>query len=146
LPDICGKIENPKEGSQSRDKKWISENLIDFESMVYGHKLMPYQQLCPSDLYALRCAVLYQRNLNINGQKAKQRVEGFKLIDHSENDIHCNIIDSQMQFDIKHFCLDMAQCVENWNQSNHQIGLTIYSGSEIFISFQQYKKRNAIRK
>ena len=52
MPDICGKIENPKEGSQSRDKKWISENLIDFESMVYGHKLMPYQQLCPS-----RCIV-----------------------------------------------------------------------------------------
>ena len=67
LPDICGKVEYPKDSNSSRYKKWYSEWIGQYEKCPDDEDNMPYPT---ADLiYNLRCSLLHECNPNVNLDK-----------------------------------------------------------------------------
>ena len=70
LPDICGRLENPKRKSQERYEAWYSrfvEHVFNFKFSEETHCF-----LTAADCYALRCAFLHQGEFEIEDQRARE--------------------------------------------------------------------------
>jgi hypothetical protein len=118
LPDICGRMETPNEGSNHRYARWFSkwvEPLYMMESFGEKHVF-----LSGNDCYALRCSLLHEGGENIEEQRAKEALENFHFIEPPANGNSIHKIQSNqsllLQVDI--FCNDIADAVDRWVASD----------------------------
>ncbi|MBF0680833.1 MAG: hypothetical protein IR164_18055 [Devosia sp.] len=70
LPDICGNVDFPNAGSQSRYVRWCDANLAD-DFGPYGGDAEG--MIASGDLYALRCSMLHQASGDVSVQRAKEK-------------------------------------------------------------------------
>lgn len=111
LPDICGKIDNPRESSsQIRYSKWFEKYMEKYSGFLPG-----------SDCYALRCALLHEGTNDITQQRASEILERFEFMTDGP---HCNLsknnyvngkrIPTFLQLRVDKFCEDISIAVESW--------------------------------
>src|SRR5260221_10862247 len=81
LPDICGFLESPNDGSQRRYVAWCNQ----FLSPRYTHAIGPNRDqhvfLSGQDCYALRCAFLHEGSDDVTRQRARQALESFVFVE-----------------------------------------------------------------
>ena len=63
LPDICGAIEYPNDGTAARYKKWYREFIGQYETHGENDN-MPYASA--DVIYDLRCSLLHSGNPSVN--------------------------------------------------------------------------------
>ena len=119
LPDICGRIETPNEGSNRRYARWFSEWVEPSYTMeVAGVK---HVFLSGNDCYALRCSLLHEGGENIEEQRAREALDNFHFIMPPPNGNSFHKIQSNqsllLQVDI--FCNDVADSVDRWTASEN---------------------------
>lgn len=109
LPDICGQIETPREGSKSRSVRWLKkwiEPLYTSQNHVF---------LSADDCYALRCSFLHEGVSNIEEQRARQVLNDFHFITPLPGmSIHNNKVNNTLQLQVDIFCNEIADAVDNW--------------------------------
>mgnify|MGYP006308626119 CR=1 FL=1 len=117
LPDICGRMETPNEGSNRRYARWFYdwvEPSYTMESFGERHVF-----LSGNDCYALRCSLLHEGGENIEEQRAREALDNFHFIVPPPNGNSFHKIQSNqsllLQVDI--FCNDVADAVDNWASS-----------------------------
>lgn len=74
LPDICGKVAYPNDGTTSRYKKWYHEWIGQYECNPED-KNFPYPSA--DMVYDLRCSLMHTGNPDVD--KKKQNIVDFKL-------------------------------------------------------------------
>lgn len=134
IPDICSKLESPKEYTGSRYKKWFNKYL----SKYYKTSLLNQNQLLTSDdFYALRCAYLHQGMSDISNQTARKVLNDFMFVDvEYPIVIHNNyIIDNghkilQIQIDL--FCRMIHEAAIEWIK-DHETDTRITNESKKLI-------------
>lgn len=116
LPDICGHIEAPKQGSKDRYVDWYNRYMLKKYTSYLGPDKEEHIFLRGEDCYALRCSYLHQGGSNIENQKARQALSDFLFIGPPESGglIHLNQFNKALQLQVDIFCLDMANSVEEW--------------------------------
>lgn len=116
LPDICGKIESlPDTGSKARYQAWFTKYMARHYTSEIGpgHDLHVF--LSPTDCYALRCALLHEGEDEIGNQPCRKVLDRFHFtINSAQNYIHCNQVNNVLQLDVKIFCEQICQGVEQW--------------------------------
>ncbi len=118
LPDVCGRLVNPTQGSGARYSAW-------FDAWVapgYTANLPQIGAHCfltGSDCYALRCSYLHEGGGDITQQRARQALDDFHFIIPPRKGIsvHCNQLDNTLQLQVDQFCLDIADAVDRWAES-----------------------------
>ncbi len=134
LPDICGKVEYPKDNNSSRYKKWYSKWIGKYEKCPDDEDNRPYST---ADLiYDLRCSLLHEGNPNVN--LGRNDLMSFKLlitgsdmsgtiaIIHKDGD--GKSIGREIQIEIKNLCFklcSMAKEFYNKNKDKFKINYTI---------------------
>ncbi|MDM1033838.1 hypothetical protein HXZ91_05005 [Myroides odoratimimus] len=74
IPDICSKLEFPKQRSTKlRYSDWIENYLYKVDPDYEKH-------ICGVDFYALRCSLLHEGNSDIEGQTAARRIEHIRFL------------------------------------------------------------------
>lgn len=117
VPDICGYLESPTEGSQARYERWFEKYMLPKYTVCIGAYNTPHVFLSPSDCYALRCALLHQGGEVITGQRAREALDRFHFIDPPpSNLIHCNKYNNVLQLQVDIFCKDMLSGLQEWLQ------------------------------
>lgn len=118
LPDICGRLECPKEGSQSRYVRWYNKWLLT----KYSSKSAwdePQVFLSGRDCYALRCAFSHEGREDVSEQRARDVLSRFTFnTPHPNISIHCNRINDSLQLDVEEFATDICEAVEVWAAKN----------------------------
>jgi hypothetical protein len=114
LPDICSRLEHPKEPSGNRYPKWFDKYLVQYSGSLSG-----------KDCYALRCASTHEGSDNIEGQSKKENLDHFVFLsskDPYKNPHKCLIQDcviqgkkeSFLQLQVSIFCEDICDAAERW--------------------------------
>jgi hypothetical protein len=139
LPDLCGYLENPKEGSQSRYENWFKRYILPKYSLRLGPKNELHIFLSASDCYALRCSFLHQGSDDISEQRARDMLNRFHFIEPKKGSlIHCNQVGDALQLQVDIFCQDIIDGAQNWiadsqrnDDINHRMNniLRIYGSS-----------------
>jgi len=127
LPDICGKVDNPSYGSQKRYAEWCNAYLNE----KYWNGLVT---ISSSDIYALRCAMLHEGNIDVSGQSAHKLVEIFALSVNKNIVLHRCQVGEKYALHILSFCNDICEAVENWLENN-PVDLPLSFGLEQFEPF-----------
>lgn len=118
MPDICGRLENPKAGSQARFTAWFDKFLLKRYQMKVGPMRELHTFLCGADCYALRCAFLHQGEFGIDDQRAQQALESFHFIaPRTGMLVHNNKFNNILQLQVDVFCVDICNGVEEWQAS-----------------------------
>ena len=129
VPDICGRIDSPNEGSEKRYviwfNKYVRKNYV--RPKVPSLPQMPKELieimdqpffLRGDDCYALRCAYLHEGRDIIKDQRIIQKMgkifEDFKFTIPSNGTgrSHCNWINGTLQLRIDKFCKDILNGVK----------------------------------
>ena len=142
VPDICGYLEYPTEGSQARYERWFKKYMLPKYSRCIGGDSTPHIFMSPSDCYALRCALLHEGREEITEQRARKALDRFHFIEPPPNClIHCNEINNNvLQLQVNIFCNDVLSGLQEWlrdiqNDSNvkQRIGkiLKVYPHNQI---------------
>jgi len=116
LPDICGKIQYPKELSQARYVKWFNKYL----SHKYTSEVGPSRErnvfLSGEDCYALRCSLLHEGKDVISGQRCRHALDSFLFV--AKVGAHCNYFEVNghkfLQLSVSRFCEDVCSSIETW--------------------------------
>ncbi|HEY6173995.1 MAG TPA: hypothetical protein VIX73_06105, partial [Kofleriaceae bacterium] len=118
MPDICGRLEYGRIGSEARSVRWFA----DYAQAHYkGRVESSGEQICSltgADCYALRCAYLHQGDVDISEQRAREVLDRFDFITPDGVPIHMAYFNSTpkkvllLQVDL--FCEDMCASVERW--------------------------------
>ena len=112
LPDICGKIEDPKKSSTQRYKEWFDKYLAKKYKKEIGTKKQEHVFLSADDCYALRCAYLHEGSGEIIDQNTRRTLEYFQFSAPPESgSIHCNQSNNTLQLQIDIFCSDIIEGV-----------------------------------
>lgn len=116
IPDICGYLETPNDGSQARYERWFEEYMLERYSSKIGPDGTPHTFLSPSDCYALRCALLHEGREEIIEQQAREALDRFHFIEPPSEglSIHCNQINNVLQLQTDIFCSDILAGLNNW--------------------------------
>lgn len=110
LPDICGRLEDPKKRSQERYEAWFGKYLAArYSNDFFGEG---FTFLTGSDCYALRCAMLHEGKDDVQSQKAKDVVSRFAF---TVAGSHLCKFDSVLLLDVRAFCTDICAGVEAWS-------------------------------
>jgi hypothetical protein len=118
IPDICGRLENPKLKSQERFVKWYDQYLQSYYQSEIGHLGKLHIFLSGRDLYALRCAYLHQGEFEIDDQRAQDVLESFVFgVSSRGNVFHCNQIEQVLHLDVLHFCQEITAAVQEWQSA-----------------------------
>lgn len=122
LPDICGHIETPEKGSKVRYVDWYNRYMLNKYTYFLGTDKEEHIFLRGEDCYALRCSYLHQGGSNIENQRARQALSDFLFIDPPESGglMHLNQFNNALQLQVDIFCLDMANSVEEWANTEVQ--------------------------
>ena len=116
LPDICGRIQNPKSSVGDRYTAWW-ERYVMSKYMDHNpgtNDLVPL--LSGADAYALRCAFLHEGSDDITTQKAREVLDRVHFIEPPRGwRVHMNGRGTgtlQVQVDI--FCEDICAGANQW--------------------------------
>ena len=113
LPDICGQLENPTEGSKSRSVKWLKEWIEPLYTIERQNT--PYIMFSAEDCYALRCSFLHEGMSNIEEQRARQILNDFHFVTpHPNLTVHNNKVNNTLQLQVDIFCNEIADAVDKW--------------------------------
>lgn len=116
LPDICGKLETPTEGSQARSVKWFKQWIEPLYTSKIGRREHVF--LSAEDCYALRCSFLHEGVSNIEEQRARKALEDFHFISPLPGmHIHCNQSNNSLQLQVDVFANQIADAVDKWAES-----------------------------
>jgi hypothetical protein len=123
MPDICGRMEHPKHGSEKRYKAWWDKYMLDRYRWF----------LSSGDAYALRCAYVHEGSGEILEQRAREALTHFSFLAPNETGIpvHNFHLSSGgrntlvLQVDI--FCRDMIVTSNQAVQQRLQSLLQIHS-------------------
>jgi hypothetical protein len=114
MPDICGRLEEPSGGSQTRYVSWF-DRYLSSRYRGHGGPDRTFHTLSGSDCYALRCAFLLQGEFGIEDQRAQQARDHFQFtIPRPGVFVHMTQTKAILQLQIDRFCLDMCKGVEQW--------------------------------
>jgi hypothetical protein len=111
LPDICGAISSDNgEASGQKYIDWYNKYVADSCPFLTGE-----------DCYRFRCSLLHQGST----QHPKGKYSRIVFVEPSAttNVFHCNILNDALNLDVRVFCTDMIQGVENWLQENENTEL-----------------------
>ena len=116
LPDICGFLESPTNGSQRRYVAWCTRYLEPKYTDEIGPDQRKHVFLSAEDIYALRCAFLHEGADEIARQRARKALDSFLFIapPPGGGSIHCNQVNSKLQLQVDLFCEDICESVEEW--------------------------------
>lgn len=115
IPDICGYLESPREGSGVRYERWFQKYVAARYSMRSGPELDHHQFFLGSDCYALRCAMFHEGRDDISEQRAREVMERIHFIEPPESGvIHCNRINNVLQLQVDFFCRDIVCGLKQW--------------------------------
>lgn len=146
MPDICGKLEFPKQHTNKRYINWFEKYLGNiYKTTIHGEV---HVFLSGRDAYALRCSYLHGGEADITKQKQQEILDGFVFLasnDPLKKPSHCNRINEILQLDTQVFCEDIVEGVKKWIEDNkhkesiqsaassmleiHLNGVTLYGGS-----------------
>jgi hypothetical protein len=127
MPDICGRMENPKDGSEKRYKAWWDKYMLEhYRGGTYYGPKRPLRVskkavfLSGADAYALRCAYLHEGRGNILDQRAREALTHFLFAAPTEGFSIHKIRQRRkgkalliLQVDI--FCQDIIDAVGRWS-------------------------------
>jgi hypothetical protein len=115
LPDICGKIDYPKDGSKKRYAAWFEKYILPRYTYRLGLEQGERVFLTGNDCYALRCAFLHEGSDDTSRQRAREAVDKFHFIVAPKGlTIHCNMINTGLKLQVDIFCKDIADGVRKW--------------------------------
>jgi len=115
LPDICGFLEKPGDGSQRRYVAWCNQHLVPRYTTSFGDA-QPHVFLSGEDCYALRCAYLHEGADEIVRQRARKALDAFVFVAPPPDwTIHCNQSGAKLQLQVNIFCEDVCQGVDAWS-------------------------------
>ena len=115
LPDICGRLESPANGSQARFVAWYDRFLLRRYQSHIGPDRRLHTFLSGHDCYALRCAFLHQGEFDIDDQHAQQVLERFHFTAPRLGQfVHNNQFNNTLQLQVDRFCLDVCEATEEW--------------------------------
>lgn len=117
IPDICGKIESPKEKSGTRYCSWVKKYLEPKYTFWIGTHDQGHKHifLSATDCYALRCAYLHEGSDDITEQAARESLNRFLFVlPRKTEPLHCNQSGQVLQLQIDIFCQDMVAAIEQW--------------------------------
>ena len=119
IPDICGKLENPKEVPKDRYTKWFSNNVGTKYIKGVGPNNNKHIFLCANDCYALRCSYFHEGSSDITNQSAREKLNNFVFKSPNKMGRHCNyFVNSEgkklLQLQVDHFCEDLCEAAEKW--------------------------------
>lgn len=121
LPDICGRLIDPKKDSGARYALWFDEWMGDNYRSNIGSTRQLHVFFSGSDCYALRCSLLHQGEVDIadqRAQKIRKALNDFHFITPPPSGmVHCNQVDSTLQLQTDIFALEMADAVDAWADS-----------------------------
>jgi hypothetical protein len=119
LPDICGRIEAPEQGSKARYIDWFNRYLRDHYTAQIGPERKPHVFLHGEDCYALRCSYLHEGGGTIIEQRARKALDSFHFITPPPNGslVHMNQSNNVLQLQVDIFCKEMCAAVEQWMNS-----------------------------
>lgn len=117
LPDICGKIDQPNEGSAKRTINWFNKYLKQIYTSNSEHLL-----LSGSDFYALRCAYLHEGNADITNQRAREILDNFRFVQPLTDEIclHNIHINNTLLLQVDLFGKDVLNALKQWEIKNSQ--------------------------
>jgi len=116
LPDIAGKLDQRKGGSQKRFVKWFNVYLLPKYKHKVGMVGRTHVFLSGEDCYALRCAYLHEGDFDITGQRARKILARFDFVVPSKGGRHRNHNETsqRLELQVNMFCEDVCIAVENW--------------------------------
>jgi len=115
LPDICGFLESPNDGSQRRYVAWCNQFLTPSYTRVIGPSRTRRVFLSGEDCYALRCAFLHEGSDDVVRQRARRALESFVFVEPpAKGMIHCNQSNTKLQLQVDIFCEDICAGVDQW--------------------------------
>lgn len=118
LPDICGFLESPNDGSQRRYVAWCDQFLLPRYTRAIGPNREQHVFLSGQDCYALRCAFLHEGSDDVTRQRARQALESFVFVEPPNGGvIHCNQANARLQLQVDIFCNDVCAGVDQWVQT-----------------------------
>jgi hypothetical protein len=115
VPDICGWLEDPSAGSQTRYVAWFDR----FVGPEYIHEIGPDRDrhvfLSGRDCYALRCAFLHEGREEIASQRARDALDRFQFtVAPPTWTVHCNLLGAKLQLQVDIFCAQIVNGAEHW--------------------------------
>jgi len=115
LPDICGFLESPNDGSQRRYVTWCDQFLAPHYTRLIGPDRAEHVFLSGQDCYALRCAFLHEGTDDVTRQRARQALDSFLFVEPPAGGrIHCNQVNAKLQLQVDIFCEDLCAGVDEW--------------------------------
>lgn len=115
MPDICGRLETPTVGSQTRFLAWFEKFLLQTYQGVVGADRSPHAFLYGADCYALRCGFLHQGEFDIDDQRAQEVLERFHFTAPRQGiTVHRNQVGNVLQLQVDVFCNEVCDAVERW--------------------------------
>ncbi|XHE14071.1 hypothetical protein PCC82_04800 [Agrobacterium deltaense] len=119
LPDICGRLEDPRKSTKSRYVGWWEKYCQHEYTSYLGPNKEKHVFLSGDDAYALRCAYLHEGGADITEQKARKVLQDFILLEPIEGcSIHLNQINSVLQLQVDQFCSDICNGAQAWLQDH----------------------------
>ena len=118
LPDVCGRLINPTQGSGARYSAWFDAWVAPGYTANLPH-IGTHCFLTGSDCYALRCSYLHEGVADITQQRTRRALDDFHFIIPPRDgwSIHRNQINNTLQLQVDQFCLDIADAVDRWSES-----------------------------
>lgn len=117
LPDICGFLESPNDGSPRRYVAWCDCYLAPCYTREAGALQAKYVFLSGEDCYALRCAFLHEGTDDVTRQRARRALDSFLFVEPPASGmIHCNQSNAKLQLQVDIFCHDLCEGVDQWSQ------------------------------
>jgi len=118
LPDICGRLENPKLGSEKRYIKFFNTYLKSFYISKVGEQ-KEIEFLSGSDMYALRCSFLHEGSSEIEHQRARDILNSYIFVNGSKYlTVHKNMFisdnEKKLQLQVNKFSEEIVAGVKSW--------------------------------
>lgn len=141
LPDICGRLENPKNGSEARYVAWWKKYLEKkYTNPPNRFRQVAQVNLSGGDVYALRCALLHEGQDDILNQRARVALSKFHFITPPANGvIHGNYTNNAMQLQVDIFCNDICEGVLRWLEDTKG-NETVKAGLDAIITIHDSDK------
>lgn len=115
LPDIAGKIDNPRANSGKRYADWFNKYVGDRYRSEIGPDKTEHVFLSGNDCYALRCSFLHEGKSDITHQRAREILENFEFVAPPKGTIlHCNQTNNRLQLQVDIFCFDIIGGLKKW--------------------------------
>ncbi|KAA5532638.1 hypothetical protein F0919_17810 [Taibaiella lutea] len=109
MPDICGKMEFPKLGSEARSKNWFDKYMRKNYECEIMEKHVVF--MTAGDCYALRCSFLHEAKDDIEHQRASDTLKRFQF---TTLGIHRIKTDEILNLNVSNFCLEICAAVDEW--------------------------------